>query len=430
MRNKILAALVIICFSAPHVKSQSDITCYSPSQSPIILLSYYGLSHDTIACYQPDKDGVVNVPQELAEGFYTISQNSLSRDFIFTPKEKLSIYFNDSTIDLSYSLENNLLDTVRHKYLSYKTRKDNLLLIKRNAHDNEIHATRIDSIIGKLQHDFNHELNELRLKYPSSYAIISTCTYIEKLTSNSKSSYFENLVIDKKYLNSTLYPNLFMNYFKEHTAYDESGFKSSIDTILHYTSSDQSVYNYALKFILELFDKVGPKIIYDYIIDNYLLNGGCNEGTELVDKAILEGYLSLRIGNKPDNIDILGKDLYSICSAKDHNIIVFWSSHCSFCKEALPELLRLQSKTDNINIIAFSLDTDLSNNYYLNVLNNYPWTHVCDKKSWDSPYVDHFKINKTPSIYYLDSSSTILGKNLSTIELEKLIKARQNSTDQ
>lgn len=102
------------------------------------------------------------------------------------------------------------------------------------------------------------------------------------------------------------------------------------------------------------------------------------------------------------------KTLYDIKA--DRKIIVFWSSTCSHCEKELPQFIPYyqQLKKDNVDIIAFSLDSNEAE--YRAKAENYPWISASELRGWYSSYSDQYNVHATPTYFILDKNNKILAK--------------------
>ncbi|MHC4138593.1 MAG: peroxiredoxin family protein [Planctomycetota bacterium] len=71
---------------------------------------------------------------------------------------------------------------------------------------------------------------------------------------------------------------------------------------------------------------------------------------------------------------------------------------------------------------------DKDNAEWLNAIkkHQFTWTNVSDLKEWESEAVETYHVNRTPTIYLLNSERRIMAKNLRGKELEKNIERLLN----
>ena len=101
----------------------------------------------------------------------------------------------------------------------------------------------------------------------------------------------------------------------------------------------------------------------------------------------------------------------SLADVKANNkVIVFWSSTCSHCENELPQLLAKYKdmKTKNIEVVAFSLDTDKE--AYSKKIAAFPWINDSELKGWNSSFTEKYNIHATPTYFILDANNKIINK--------------------
>ncbi len=101
----------------------------------------------------------------------------------------------------------------------------------------------------------------------------------------------------------------------------------------------------------------------------------------------------------------------SLADVKGNNkVIVFWSSTCSHCENELPQLLAKYKdmKTKNIEVVAFSLDTDKE--AYSKKIAAFPWINDSELKGWNSSFTEKYNIHATPTYFILDANNKIINK--------------------
>lgn len=101
---------------------------------------------------------------------------------------------------------------------------------------------------------------------------------------------------------------------------------------------------------------------------------------------------------------------------KTKKLVLFWSSTCPHCLSELPMIIEKYKdlKNKGIEIVAFSLDTDLER--YNEKVKSLPWINDSEIKGWNSSYVEKYNVHATPTYFFLDENNKILEKpnNFST----------------
>ncbi|OYT17648.1 MAG: hypothetical protein B7C24_01445 [Bacteroidetes bacterium 4572_77] len=230
---------------------------------------------------------------------------------------------------------------------------------------------------------------------------------------------------DPRLIRSAVFTKKITEYLQFQTNYTEEGFIKSVDEILLKASVNPEVSDFALNYLLELFLAVGPDIVLDYLVEEYVMNGACSQlDASAILSARLNAYENLQLGMSAPNFHILNADgvvqnLKDICSFYKINILFFASSHCQFCHEITPELLQYSKSTNNklLQVVHISLDTNYSE--WQNSTKNFPanWVSLSELKGWDSKSTELFQIHKTPSFYILDQNANIISKPKNMEEL-------------
>ena len=242
-----------------------------------------------------------------------------------------------------------------------------------------------------------------------------------------KNRFFEHIDFsDPLMVRSSILPSLMMNYFQLHTEYSEEGFIESIDRILSLSRANTTNYEFCLNFILTLFNKVGPDVVFQHVVEKYLLNGGCSE-TNISDhiKILADNYRAIQPGNEAPlfvekNVKKELIDLTEFLLKKDFTILFFWSSLCGFCSESTPKLAKWKANKSNIQVLGISLDQDENELTTYLEQNKIPWENISDLKGWKSDIVLKYKIHKTPSYYVINDKGIIMAKPANLEDLMKL----------
>jgi len=259
--------------------------------------------------------------------------------------------------------------------------------------------------------------NDFYNSYLSADQTVSDVRSLEKLRNN----FFDQIDFSEEALiRSPVLKNLVWRYTNNYIERNNSvAVFRAFDKVLDKASVNENVYNYCLEFLLEGANRSAPKVVFQYLVEEYLLAGACVDDLVLDDgiKLMADVYNSLLPGNKAPNTVINGYGGESYDVAKEAalgnaTILYFWSSHCNFCSADLPALKSnyQRYKDRGLNIIGVSVDTDLGE--YQTALNekNMPWSNICEGQGWGGPTTDLYKVHKTPYYYIFDSNMTILAK--------------------
>lgn len=364
-------------------------------------------------------------------GYYSLGFENNDIQIILNPsEEELKLIFGNKKlkekVQIVSSEENMLLWNFKYKSraIQFETASLNQLIAKQLEKEDSIKL-----IINGLSVQKQNFKDSLLIDCPDSFfsKTIKSSQHISfENKEEVKLHYFDGIDFsDESLVRSNVFPSKIMKYLQVHTPYDESGFKASIDFILEKSQANEMVYNLNLNFLLSLFDEIGPDLVFDYLINEYVLNGGCtNETVASQWKEKVATYENLLIGKTAPNIQLDTNLLLSqVVKNSKYTILFFWSSQCHFCHDQLPALKAVYSEYDEIiEIIGYSLDTEASQ--WKNSIsdNDLEWKNFSDLKGWESLAVKDFKINRTPSYYLLDNKRTIIAKPINSDELVLSLK--------
>lgn len=392
-------------------------------------------------------EGKFSFPAKIyPAGYYFLSMNDSSRaDLILNPTEKeVVLEFTNSQLQQGVKVisseENKLLweyklisksvyDEMKNIYIEKSyipfpplNRDDSLLLFRLQHMEDSLNNYKLE------------QLKRICDNAPEIFFARSARPVLRKKYKSreeEKEHFFETVdFTDASLIRSNVFPMNMMDYLQKYTEYNEEGFRASADTILSKAKANAEVYEFCLNYLLELFDRVGPDVIFQYLTERYLVGEGCsdiNVGSQIKEKA--EAYRLLLPGNKGPEIvipDTAGamQNISDLVGANKLTLLFFWSSHCQFCHKAIAGIVSLYSNyhQNGFEVIAISLDENMGDWEKYIIENKLNWVNFCDFKGWKSEAVGKYKIHKTPSFYLLDRQMTILSKPGTTEDLGKAVK--------
>jgi peroxiredoxin len=372
-------------------------------------------------------------------GYYQLAINDTNRlDIILNPNEKNVVMdFKDARlqhgIEVKESKENQLL--WYYKGISkevYDFQKYAAIIKSQLSPSDSKSLAVLNAQEDSLLHRKKLLLDSLVKANPKTFFAISAQSSVpEKKV--AKQEYFNTLDFNNSALLRTyVFPSRIMDYLQNYTTYDEQGFRNSIDTILFRAKINNEVYEFCLNFLLELFDRVGPDIIFQYLVEQYLLADGCSDNSvnaSISKKAEL--YKKLQVGNIAPEIILSDSAnnkiaLSAISKEEIFTVIFFWSSHCSYCHEDILYLKTIYPsfKNKNIEIFAVSLDEEKHSWALAIKENKMDWVNVSELKGWNSDVVSLYKVHKTPSYYLIDKNRKILFRSSDIVSVEKFINEK------
>jgi peroxiredoxin len=102
-------------------------------------------------------------------------------------------------------------------------------------------------------------------------------------------------------------------------------------------------------------------------------------------------------------------------------LLDFWASWCGPCRAENPNVLKAYNrfKAKNFVVLGVSLDEDSAKWRQAVVKDGMPWTQVSDLKGWKNAVSQQYGIQGIPANFLVDTSGTIIAKNLRGTALEK-----------
>lgn len=129
---------------------------------------------------------------------------------------------------------------------------------------------------------------------------------------------------------------------------------------------------------------------------------------------------ALKIGNKAPDIKfetpVKGKkSLYDIKA--NQKLVVFWASWCPACNNEMPYIkdYYTEFKKNGGEIVAISLDYDQAK--FNEATKDLQWYNYTDLLRWDSPIVEKYNVDSTPTIFLLDKDNKVVKKVSHVTEL-------------
>jgi len=419
MRNSIILFLLLASWD---IFGQTEIIgeVNFEHSSPIFLKENIGGVYHLIDSCSID-DHSFSFQLNLKTGYYSLGFSDTNFvQIIIQPEDTLlKLKFNTlnlkNGIQILHSEENTMLWNFMKYRRKIKTEISQTYIAKTYFPKNSIEYQSFQQKEDSLKQKYNlHLLNIYQQNKESFFAqtIISDIKVPDEESDFFKYTLFNHPSL----IRSGVFTRKITEFLQLHTEYSEPGFIASVDLILAEASQNKEVYDFVLHYLLELFNQVGPDIILDYLLDEYVISDAC---TDLpVSKVLsnkLDAYKRLQIGSLSPSLsmfDVHGimHHLQDIYEGARINVVFFGSSECHFCQEAKPQLEFFSQSIDpkELQIIYISLDTDLETWRQENLPKS--WISLSELKGWESKSAQIFLVHKTPSFYVISNDYRILSK--------------------
>ena len=199
------------------------------------------------------------------------------------------------------------------------------------------------------------------------------------------------------------------------------------DNIMSRCYTSYPMYKFVFQYLIYGFSEMGANIAVDYMISLpyfQYVNPTATETQEML--AIAESYNRVKIGSPAPDINAVtikgaAFDMYDI--ETQYVILLFWSYSCQHCRDLIKDFGRFMRKNKDFSIVTVNVSGDLKKVRRMirkNHLRKY--YNICDGQGWNSPIVEDFAVNATPSIILLDENKTIIGKPFDIEELISITK--------
>ncbi len=197
----------------------------------------------------------------------------------------------------------------------------------------------------------------------------------------------------------------------------------SLDIILSQLSHDEKKYNAFTDYLFNLLEKRSLFSSAEYLSLRVLEDNSCTVEDKLANK--LEGYRKLKKGQiAPDILfgehtyypeHIVAQSLREIPA--QYKVVVFASSGCSHCQEALPRLSAVYPswRDRGIEVVLISLDDSMRD--FVQWTAPMPFVSTCDYKSWEGQAVLDYHVFGTPTYYILKEDLEIVLKPASVEQM-------------
>lgn len=417
-------------------KISGSFNCNNPFDT-IFLAENIGGKYQIIDTSLMDSKKQFNFQQNFNTGYYALWHNQNNYAPIIINKEEVYVQLNDTMlrdgISITKSEENKKLWAFIQERKRRKSEIAQAYMHKTDFEKNSAKYLSFDSLENKLKSDYNEYILQL---YRNDSTALFTRSILSDIEVENKKSFFKYVDFsDVDLIRTGVFTHKITEYLQFQTEYTEDGFIESIDKILLLASVNNQVYDFVLNYLLELFNEVGPDVILDYLVEEYVIGDACSNldlNTVLNNK--LSAYKRIKIGKKAPNVSIFDingimMNLHDLCSFSDLSILYFGSSHCQFCQKANPRILDIMKNNPNrqeLQIIYISLDTEMKD-WEKSILNKPDnWLSLSELNGWDSKSTKIFQVHKTPTFFILNQQAIIISKPKNIEELNKEIQLLQH----
>ncbi len=312
-------------------------------------------------------------------------------------------------------------------YIQYIPVENKINAAIRAAHKKEGNDS---TIINKKEWELSALRDSIRNAHPGTF-LNKLIGWKSDILPLSKKTFWNNFDFnDTSIVRCSVLNDRIQRYMRKYSNGQNSGYIQCSEEILSLTMVNDAVYEFAVYQMIVGFFESGMDNICAYLIDNHLNSESCGEDDihKLLTKTA-SSIQQLTVGHTPPNFSAKLRngqpfELAKVVAKNKYTILMFWSSWCTHCKDAAPEILAFDKKyaTNKIQLVGYSIDE--AQQLWEKALDERQFTfpNILGGKGWNSPVAKQYKVNKTPVFFVLDSKGVLQLKAKSIQEVEKFIQ--------
>lgn len=184
------------------------------------------------------------------------------------------------------------------------------------------------------------------------------------------------------------------------------------------------IYKSVYQFLISGFSELGANLVVDYMERMpYLsfINANDEQIAEIMNVA--SQYERVKIGKQAPDIQSVTIDnkAFALSDVREKTILVlFWSYSCPHCRELIEDLADVKADYEDLGIVTVNVAGDMKKVKRMLKKANFDKNYnIYDGKGWNSPIVEDYAVDMTPSMFLLDENKIIIAK---PIDIEELIK--------
>lgn len=113
----------------------------------------------------------------------------------------------------------------------------------------------------------------------------------------------------------------------------------------------------------------------------------------------------------------------------DYILIDFWASWCGPCIQSFPELKKLYNNYKGVRFDILGVSLDENKEAWIGAIKSHEltWNHITDLRGWKCEGSRTYAVNSIPNTVLINKEGKIVGRNLSFIEIEKILNKKETS---
>jgi thiol-disulfide isomerase/thioredoxin len=297
----------------------------------------------------------------------------------------------------------------------------------------------INQEFGNVQNSFNRFSMDLSNELPGSVAssiikmsmfpVIETAGSANEMKVFFREHFFDlKQFSDERLLNSQVMTKIMLDYLGLYRdpalnqSQQEDRFMVAIDQIMDAMAGEPVLYDFALNFLVNGFQRFQMEKVLVHINENYI-EGGCETDSKILLQKRLEGYEKMSPGKKAPDIlmlDVNAKQVRLYDIDRDYTLVIFWASWCPHCTTFLNQLGKWYPERNiDMEVFAVSIDSSRFSWEEQVLVNNYPWINTFSGAGWEGKAPKDYNVYATPTLFLLDRDHRIIAKPMTFKEFKK-----------
>ena len=278
---------------------KGTITNILPASSNLIhLYSYYGkeLSRVDSTTVNPQGNFIFELNHILQHGVYKIGLDQKNAaSIVLSGEEEITIKADYGQLKADKITVTNSKENEAYRVLLNEWNRMAGMMVSLNIEKSQISTVDplyirktkdIDNKVRLLLQEHNVHLLHLKETYPETFAaeVLINLSLIPQLTDHPDLSdsydnerafmhdyFFEFIDFDdERIIYNPFLAKKYFTYMDQYTHHTAEGFKDSVDLILSRANENNTVREFTIQFLIDIFDERGPAELADYVVDNYV----------------------------------------------------------------------------------------------------------------------------------------------------------------
>lgn len=240
---------------------------------------------------------------------------------------------------------------------------------------------------------------------------------------------------DERLIRTPIYTEKIKEYLSLYTPQTPMGLSKNASHLLQKATPSPEAYEFMSSYLLKHFGSKKNRAIYEFayldIINKEFLSGKANWASNELIKKLSNEYTVRKpssLGQLAPNITVIessGAKMSLNDLVGEYKILVFFSTECSICKKALPQIVSLFKKYHYLDIdnmfVCLDESSDCNKVYKrLSLTESRPCMQDPNSPSIAAAY----NLTHTPTIFILDSKNLIINKGLTVKQLDQFLLSK------